>query len=158
MISFSSSLRRFMKSSVKTQFLTLLYPSFTVIKKYAFARGTLNVVSILYQSFISGLSIIQWGQLIFDTLFGILAFRSEKSEGMKSFLEGKCKDGAISEGFRHSLRRDGEISSSMYRDPNHGSYWMAEIMKECRFNLYFSLKIDMNSQKINELYVTSNFF
>ena len=122
-ISFSSSLRRCINNSVKTQFFTLSYASFKVIRKYVFARGSLKVLSSLYQSFINWVSSIHLGKDSFARSLCMLLAWMEKSHGMNSFFKGRCKETSISGGSLHSAIKDGEISSSVYLDPNHGSYW-----------------------------------
>ena len=111
-ISFISSFRRWMNNSVKRQLFTLSYPPFKFMRKYVFARGSLKVLSSLYQNFISGSSSMHLGVNSFTGPLHVLWARTEKSHGMNSFFEGRCSKKSISGGSLHNSNKDGEISSS----------------------------------------------
>lgn len=128
MISLSSSFKRWINNSVKRELFKSLYPPFNVMRKYVLARGSLKVLSSLNQNFINGSSSIHLGcdiSAVEQSLDALLA-RIEKSQGINSFLAGKCKKLSICGGSLHNSNRDWEISSSIYRDPNHGSNWKSE--------------------------------
>ncbi|KAG5585507.1 hypothetical protein H5410_045941 [Solanum commersonii] len=91
-----------------------------VIRKYVLARGSLNVLSSLYQILISSSSSMHLGLAFSESH---LAFPAciEKSDGTNSFFEGRCKQALISVGSFHNSNREDGISFSTYSDPNHGS-------------------------------------
>uniref|UniRef100_A0A7C9EBR1 Uncharacterized protein n=1 Tax=Opuntia streptacantha TaxID=393608 RepID=A0A7C9EBR1_OPUST len=60
-ISFSSSLSSRTNISVRRQLRTLAYAPLRFMRKYVFARGSLNVSSSLYQNLINGSSSIHLG-------------------------------------------------------------------------------------------------
>lgn len=96
------------------------------MRKYAFARGNLKVLSSLYQNFTNSSSSIHTGKGLLVVSPEALQARIEKSEGMNSFLAGKCKEVSIAGGSLHNSINVGEISSSTYCDPNHGSQLYSE--------------------------------